>query len=65
MSHILTDFPVKVLLMERVKISKLKSVEALFIANHRIHCEFAGQFLKGDNDYLNGGIHFATYNIRL
>ena len=45
---------------EGVKISKLKSVEALFIANHRIYCEFAGQFLTGGKNYLNGGIHFAT-----
>ena len=68
MSRILTDL-LKVLLMvfeknflsrEGEKISKLKSVEALFIANHRIYCEFAGQFLKGGDNYLNGGIHFAT-----
>ena len=45
---------------EGVKISKLKHVEALFIAKHRIYYEFAGQFLKWSNNYLKGGIHFAT-----
>ena len=45
--------------------AKIRPVEALFIANHRIYWEFVGRFLKGGNNYLNGGIHFATQNIRL
>ena len=60
LSNLLNGFWENFLPREGVKISKLKPVEALFIGNHRIYCEFAGQFLKGGNNYLNGGIHFAT-----
>ena len=60
LSNLLNCFSENVLPREGVKISKLKPVEALFIVNHRIYCQFAGQFLKGGNNYLNGGIHFAT-----
>ena len=60
LSNLLNCFSENFLPREGVKISKLKLVEDLFIANHRICCEFADQFLKGDNNYLNGGIHFAT-----
>ena len=60
LSNLLNGFWENFLPREGVKISKLKPVEALFIGNHRNYCEFAGQFLKGGNNYLNGGIHFAT-----
>ena len=60
LSDLLNGFWENFLPREGVKISKLKPVEALFIGNHQIYCEFAGQFLKGGNNYLNGGIHFAT-----
>ena len=45
---------------EGVKISKLKPVKALFIANHRIQCEFVGQLLKRGKNHLNGSIPFAA-----
>ena len=64
MSRILADllngFWENFLPREGVKISKLKPAGDLSIANQQIYCEFAGQFLKGGNNYLNGGIHFAT-----
>ena len=60
LSDLLNGFWENFLPREGVKIRKVKPVDGLFIANHRIYCEFAGQFLKGGNNYLNVVIHFAT-----
>ena len=60
LSDLLNGFWENFLPREGVKISKVKPVEGLFIANHRIYCEFADQFLKGGHYYLNVVIHFAT-----
>ena len=60
LSDLLNGFRENFLPREGVKISKVKPVKGLFIANHRIYWEFAGQFLKRGNNYLNIVIHFAT-----